>query len=291
MDLAHVPEAVSAYLDQIGRIPLLDARRERELAHRVRAGLDARRRLDTAGAGEREALCDLVEHGVRAREEMISANLRLVVAQARRLPRGPVPFLDLVQEGNVGLMAAVDRFDPELGFRFSTYAHDWIAQAMWAALASDRLIRLPAKAGARATHCRRVREELAVLTRREPGVDELAAATGFDPAQVELLLRAEQVTVPLDLVAHAAASHDDPGEPVERRDAAERVLHALGCLDPEERTVLELRFGIGSEPCTLAETARRTGSDVPGVRRLERRALDRLRRRPAMVQLQEAAGA
>ncbi|MDO9380663.1 MAG: sigma-70 family RNA polymerase sigma factor [Nocardioidaceae bacterium] len=289
MELSALPEAVAAYLDQIGRIPLLDAAAERDLAGRVRAGRDARRLLDVASAGERAALASTVADGVRAREHLISANLRLVVSQARHLPRGRVPFLDLVQEGNVGLMAAVDRFDPDLGFRFTTYAHDWIAQAMWAALASDRLIRLPTKLGARASHCRRAREELVEVTHREPAASEVARVTGFEPRQVELLLRAEHPTVPLELVVAPASSPEhDPSEPAHRRDTADRVVAALRHLEPDERRVIELRFGLVDEACTRSETAARTGVDVATVRRLERRALGRLRSRPGMVQLLDA---
>lgn len=292
-------DPVGAYLDRIGRIPRLTAAQELELGGAVAAGARARVRLSSSETceGDRARSLGEVRDGEAARTTMISANLRLVVAQARRFSHASVPFLDLIQEGNVGLVHAVDRFDASLGFRFSTYATDWIAQAIGQALASDRLIRLPPKVNRRLLECRRARDLLHDELGRTPSTREIAAAVELDELLVRRLLRADSPTFSLDQpdVLDRFEQPDDTGdEPVvqaQRGAVAEVLDDAVAQLCDAERRVLGLRFGLGCRRHTRKEVAEALGIAVPQVRAIERLALQHMRCRPAVIRLRDDVSA
>jgi RNA polymerase primary sigma factor len=261
---------VEAYLQEIGRLPLLSAREERELARALRAG-DA-----------------------QARARLIASNLRLVVSVARPFMRRGLTMQDLVAEGNVGLIRAADKFDPEAGYRFSTYATWWILQSIRLALRSQvRLVRIPNHMLDRLALRLRTRTRLMESLGREPTEAELALALGLvGPARRRLLDSVETAgrrvaslsTAPsdedtasiADLVADPALGV--PGEALDAYEETRRLLTLVGLLDERRRQVLLLRFGMtGDEPQTLDAIGGRLGLTRERVRQLEQQSLEWLR--------------
>jgi RNA polymerase sigma factor (sigma-70 family) len=193
-----------AFLRQVGAIALLSAQDEVDLARRMRAGAVAARELTEEGVARQRCvhLQELVDSGDAAREQMVQANLRLVVSVARRYRRSGVPMLDLVQEGTVGLIQAVDRFDPDRGCRFSTYAMWWIRQAINRGLAdAARQVRLPRSVQQQLSTCHARRQELMARLGREPSRQELAAACGLSVAETVALLQADPQPLSLDVTS------------------------------------------------------------------------------------------
>lgn len=294
MDSDQAPPAVAAYLTRIGRIRLLTAEQEGVLAELVAAGRRARTRIDgaeTLTAETRDGLEDQVAAGREARSAMVNANLRLVVAHAKRFADSTTPLLDIIQEGNVGLIRAVERFDPSLGFKFSTYASWWIRQAIAEALDQQRTIHLPPKAYRQLAECRRARDELNASLGRRPTTAEIAGAAGLDEILVRRLLRSELQPLSLDEpgVGPTARAVADPAEDtavlVGQAVTSQVVAEAVDLLPPLERTVVRMRYGIGQEVRSRTEVARRLGLGLTAVRRLERTALHRLRRRDRLHRL------
>ena len=244
----------------------------------------ARHRLLTAA--EEIELARLIERGDQAAKgRMIECNLRLVVANAKRYRGLGLPFLDLIQEGMLGLIRAVEKFDHRRGFKFSTYATWWIRQAIQRGVQQhSRTIRIPVHVGQELGRIRAAERRLVVELGRDPTLAELAEGVGMQTAQVEDVLGAERVSVSLqtpvgtegDTELGSLLPCEDPS-PLDHVAAGleERSVHdALGRLEPAARQVIELRFGIGGgEPLALREVARRTGLSAEGVRKLERRAL------------------
>jgi RNA polymerase primary sigma factor len=244
----------------------------------------SRHRLLTA-AQEIE-LARLIERGDQAaKSRMIECNLRLVVSNAKRYRGLGLPFLDLIQEGMLGLIRAVEKFDYRRGFKFSTYATWWIRQAMQRGLQQhSRTIRIPVHVGQELTKIRTAERKLAGELGRDPSLDEVAERVGMDAHQVEELRAAERVSVSLETPVGSDGDTElgsllpfDGPSPLEHVAAGleERsVRAALDRLEPGAREVIELRFGIGGgDPMPLREVARRTGLSAEGVRKLERRAL------------------
>jgi len=247
----------------------------------------SQRRLLTAD--EEIELAKRIERGDQeAKNRMIESNLRLVVANAKRYRGLGLPFLDLIQEGILGLIRAVEKFDYRRGFKFSTYATWWIRQAMQRGLQhQSRTIRIPIHIGQELTKVRAAERKLTNELGRDPTIQELAEQLGMDVSQVEELRNAERVPVSLetpvgsegDAELGSLLPSDDP-EPleevaVELEEAS--IRRALERLDPNAKKVIELRFGIGGrEPLTLREVAKIMGLSAEGVRKLERRALRRL---------------
>jgi RNA polymerase primary sigma factor len=288
------PDSLRLYLYEISRIPLLDAEGERRLAQLVERGLDARRRLDD-GADQmtfverRQAKRD-VDAGERARQDLITANLRLVVSIAKRFVRPTMPLADAIQSGNIGLMKAVERFDHSRGFKFSTYATWWIRQAISRAVADEsRNIRLPAHTVERIGRIRRAERDLTAELRREPTVAEVAARLGDHPDRVAELLELARDTTSLDQPAredsdltHAdrlvSETDTDPSDSIERDLLREAVRLAIADLPEREQAVMSMRFGLdGVEGATLEEVGRRFDITRERVRQIEVRTLARLR--------------
>ena len=219
---------------------------------------------------------------------MIESNLRLVVANAKRYRGLGLPFLDVIQEGILGLIRAVEKFDYRRGFKFSTYATWWIRQAMQRGLQQQsRTIRIPVHIGQELSKLRAAERKLATELGRDPTVEEIAARLSIEPRQVEELRSAERIPVSLEAPLGADGEADlgsllpfegpTPLDEIAVELEEESIRRALGRLDSLAREVIELRFGIGGgEPLPLREVAKRVGLSAEGVRKLERRALRRL---------------
>jgi RNA polymerase primary sigma factor len=282
------------YLDEIGRHRLLTADDEIELSQAYEAGLDAQRKLAGTDPDDpaRPDLEQVVERGERARRTMIESNLRLVVSIARRFSATGLPLADLVQEGNLGLLRAVEKFDWRKGVKFSTYATWWIKQAI-ARGAADRganPIRLPVHVDERVRRLRRAQARLMELLGREPSTGELASELALPVEVVGLLQAAGQAVTSLDtpigdddgavlqdlLADEQAVGPDELAVEAVGREALEQVLRAL----PErQRQVLTLRFGLDTgTPRTLEEVAAVIGVSRERARQIERGALTALRR-------------
>ncbi len=290
-------DSIGWYLSNIGRVPLLTAAEEIELAHHVQM----MKRLQELPADD---LTPRQKHqirmGTRARDRMMAANLRLVVSVAKKYQNQGLELLDLVQEGAIGLERAVDKFDPAMGYKFSTYAYWWIRQGMTRAIDnSARTIRLPIHVSEKLSKMRRVTRELSHRFGRQPNRLELAHAMGMQPEELEELIAQSAPCASLD--AHARGDDDrstlgeliaDPSSN-ESMDSMDRSLQKehlgtwLSQLNERERRIIELRFGLaGQEPLTLAEIGRKINVSRERVRQLEAKAILKLR---LMTNYQQAA--
>ena len=286
-----VEDPFSLYLADIGRHGLLDKAGEAELAQRIERGRAAAARLtgtEVPAAERRRLEADVVD-GRAAAERFAQANLRLVVSVARRYTASGVPLADLVQEGNLGLLRAVERFEWERGFKFSTYAAWWIRQAITRGIAeSARTIRLPVHLHDQIGRIRRARLDLEAVLGRPPTAVEVAAVTGDDPSEVTASLdwerdvrsleepvRAEADQVLGDVVADPRATTEDTAIAGLQAAVVDDLLRPL---DPRERRILRLRFGVDrGEPRTFPEVAAELGLSKERIRQLELRAFCKLR--------------
>jgi len=284
-------EALSIYLREVGRVPLLDPDEERRLAETIVAGRQAAAALETAAPEERAELERLVAAGEAARQQMAEANLRLVVSVARRYQHRGLPLADLIQEGNVGLLRAIDKFEPERGYKFSTYAYWWIRQAITRALGNDaRSIRLPIHVQEQLSAIYAANHRVEQALGRSARLSELAEAVGLSEERVEELLQAANHTLSLnaptdeeaetelgDLVPDPNAGNgEDVVEAWLRREAIEE---ALSTLTERQRIVLTLRYGLDSgTERTLAEVASMLSVSRERVRQIEATALQELHR-------------
>ncbi|WP_243740729.1 RNA polymerase sigma factor [Streptomyces sp. 8K308] len=281
------------YLREIGRIPLLTAADEVELARRIEAGLFAEERLESGVDLDDQLALDLdrlIVRGRLAKRQLIEANLRLVVSVAKRYIGRGLTMLDLVQEGNLGLIRAVEKFDYARGFKFSTYATWWIRQAMSRAIADQaRTIRVPVHVVELINRVIRAQRRILQERGREPRPEEVAVLLGLTPARVSEILRLAQDPVSLqapvgdeddvnlgDLIEDA-----DVPSPAESaaflllREQLEAVLSTLG---DRERRVVELRYGLlDGRPRTLEEIGRLFGVTRERIRQIEHKTLSKLR--------------
>ncbi|MBM5826826.1 MAG: RpoD/SigA family RNA polymerase sigma factor [Cyanobacteria bacterium M_surface_7_m2_040] len=281
-------DSIGWYLSTIGRVPLLTPAEEIELAHHVQAG----KRLQEIAVAERTPQQRRqIRMGQRARDRMMAANLRLVVSVAKKYQNQGLELLDLVQEGAIGLERAVDKFDPAMGYKFSTYAYWWIRQGMTRAIDnSARTIRLPIHISEKLSKMRRVSRELSHRLGRQPNRLELSHALDMTPEELEDLMTQSAPCASLD--AHARGEEDrstlgeliaDPNSS-EHFDSMDRHLQKehlggwLSQLNEREQQILKLRFGLeGSEPLTLAEIGRLINVSRERVRQLEAKAIMKLR--------------
>jgi RNA polymerase sigma factor (sigma-70 family) len=286
-------DLVRVYLNDIGKHPLLSKNDEARLAQAIEAGRNARAQ-PAAGTGvtatRRRAQLGLIRDGDQATETFVNANLRLVVSIAKKYQASELPLLDLVQEGNLGLMHAVEKFDWRKGFKFSTYATWWIRQAITRGIAnSGRTVRLPVHAGDLLTQVTKARGRLEGQLGRRPSVGELAVELDLGEQKVTEILRyvsePRSLSEPFgeageselgDLVEdHAAVSPFDAAAASLLRSEVAKMLVAL---DEREQGILRLRYGLdGGEPCTLDQVGRQFGLTRERIRQIEARAMSKLR--------------
>jgi RNA polymerase primary sigma factor len=277
-------------LREVGDIPLLTAEEETELGFRGQAGRTALEELHRTDLSPEEQgrLERLVAEGEAARRRFVESNQRLILSVARRYREHGIDLEDLVQEGNLGLLRAIERFEPERGLRFSTYAIWWIKQAIQRALDDRaRLIRLPTNAAAEAAKLWRMADRLAMEEGRDPDLTRAAEEAGLDPGRAVELARATLRPVSLQSIVSEgdaelgemiAGDLEGPDEAIERAAVDDIVREALGDLPDRQRHVLELRFGVSDgQPRTLAEVGDELGISRERARQLEANGLRRLR--------------
>jgi len=286
-------DSVHTYLKSIGRTSLLTAEQEVDLAKRIEAGLYAEHKLETeTGLAEddRRDLEDVAEDGRRAKAHMLEANLRLVVSVAKKYSDRGLSLLDVVQEGNLGLIRAVEKFDYTKGYKFSTYAMWWIRQAIQRGFAdSARTIRLPVHVLEMLSKLSRVERDMHQRLGREPTPEELAIELDRTPDQIEELLRTSRQPISLDStigedgetsIGDLIEDVDAPeaSELVDRQLLADQLRHALDALTPREATIMAMRFGLyDGNPHTLDEIGRALGLTRERIRQLEKQSLSKLR--------------
>ena len=286
-------DSVHTYLKSIGRTSLLTAEQEVDLAKRIEAGLFAEHKLDTATGLDEKFRRDLelvAEDGRRAKAHMLEANLRLVVSVAKKYSDRGLSLLDVVQEGNLGLIRAVEKFDYTKGYKFSTYAMWWIRQAIQRGFAdSARTIRLPVHVLEMLSKLSRVERDMHQRLGREPTPEELAVELDRTPDQIEELLRTSRQPISLDStigedgetsIGDLIEDVDAPeaSELVDRQLMASQLRSALACLSPREATIMSMRFGLyDGNPHTLDEIGRALGLTRERIRQLEKQSLSKLR--------------
>jgi RNA polymerase primary sigma factor len=285
-------EVLPLYLREIGRVPLLTASDEVRLAQAIERGHEASERLAASPIEdvEREELQDLVRQGNAAREALTDANLRLVVSVARRYSNRGVPLIDLIQEGNLGLLRAVEKFDWRRGFKFSTYATWWIRQAVSRAIADDaRTIRIPVHLYDVVNRMARLSAQLHQELGREPTDEELGAVLQISAERVRELIQVLPAPISLDgfvgedqdtrlsdVVADDGATNLEWA--AEQRLLADQIHDTLLTLTPRERRVIERRFGLGDDSDeTLTAIGREIGVTRERIRQIESTALRKLR--------------
>jgi len=296
MDRELIGDSLGIYLREIGRAQLLTAEEEVALAQAIERGQEAEQRLqsDDISPEELDDLKKAVEEGKAARHKLIEHNLRLVVSIARRYVGHGMPLADLIEEGNLGLMRAAEKFDWRRGFRFSTYATWWIRQAVTRGLAEGgRTIRLPVHVGEALTKIGRETQRLSLELGREPTNQELAEATGLSPERIDEYKNASRL--PLSLEAPLGEDGEtNLGEVLEDTEAAnpehiadhtmlgEDIKRALERLNERQRAIIIMRYGLyGGQPMTLEAAGRKLGVTRERARQIEQEALNRLRQSDA----------
>lgn len=284
-------DTVGLYLKEMARVPLLNTEEEVNLAMRLEAGRSAEKKLRKAPDHKRTAEWKfLVQDGINAREHLIKANTRLVVSIAKKYMSRGVPFLDLIQEGNLGLMKAVEKFDYRRGYRFSTYATWWIRQTITRAIADQgRTIRVPVHMSDRIRKLYRVARDLEQEHGRKPTVEEIAVAMDCEPRKIQWMLKVSWQPLSLE---HPVGEDEDselgnfiendtaptPSESAYSKMLKEKIEELLNTLTPREARILRLRFGLqNGRSYTLEEVGQKFGLTRERIRQIEGRALRRLR--------------
>ncbi|MDY6878020.1 MAG: sigma-70 family RNA polymerase sigma factor [Chloroflexota bacterium] len=291
-DTIAIDDTIGLYLKEVGRVPLLTAEEEVMLAKRMEAGLIAQGELNHDGLNpeERGEMENVVQDGLAAREHLIRANSRLVISVAKKYIGRGVPFLDLIQEGNIGLIRAANKFNYKLGNKFSTYATWWIRQAVTRAIADQsRTIRVPVHMGDQINKLLRTSHHLTQELGREPTTEELATELEIPTRKAEEMLRVARRPLSLEMPT------DDEGESelgdfIEDEDISapdeevtfsmlrELLRSILQDLPPREVRILQLRYGlVDGETYTLEEVGKKLGVTRERVRQIEAQALSRLR--------------
>jgi RNA polymerase primary sigma factor len=293
-DLANIDtdDTIGLYLKEVSRVPLLSAIEEVELAQRIESGRMAREELARGNVNQRRRLelRHLIEDGWSAREHLITANSRLVISVAKKYMGRGVPFLDLIQEGNIGLIRATKKFEYRRGHKFSTYATWWIRQAVTRAIADQgRTIRVPVHMGDQINKLLRVQHQLTQKLGRKPTTDELADHLEVPPKKVENMIQVARRPLSLELPTD---DEEDSmlGDFIEDEEAPppddtatynllkEHLVNVLDSLPPREVRILQLRYGLlDGQSYTLEEVGRKMGVTRERVRQIEAQALSRLR--------------
>src|SRR6516164_3474809 len=286
-------DPVKDYLKQIGKVPLLSAEQEVELAKRIEAGLFAEEKLAEAGSLSTDARIDLewiAEDGTRAKNHLLEANLRLVVSLAKRYTGRGMLFLDLIQEGNLGLIRAVEKFDYTKGYKFSTYATWWIRQAITRAMADQaRTIRIPVHMVEVINKLARVQRQMLQDLGREPTPEEVAAELDMTPEKVIEVQKYGREPISLhtplgedgdsefgDLIEDSEAIQ--PGEAVSFTLLQEQLRSVLDTLSEREAGVVSMRFGLADgQPKTLDEIGKVYGVTRERIRQIESKTMSKLR--------------
>ena len=285
-------DSVRLYLSEIGQVPLLTADEEKDLGKKIKAGLVAQAKLNTSDGdlsfAERRKLQRTAKDGEKAKDHMVRANLRLVVSVARRYDRKELQLADLIQEGNIGLMHAADKYDYEKGFKFSTYATWWIRQSMTRALADQgRNIRIPGHMMEVVNRVQRAERDLTAELGRMPTPEEVALRSSLT---VEKLLDIMQLAIPTtsldapvgyntdDLTVGDTIADTDENDPIsstERSQLREAVERTLKDLPEREQEIVAMRFGIGQfdRIYTLEEVAEKMKVTRERVRQIEQKTL------------------
>lgn len=297
-------DVVGLYLKEAGRVPLLTAEEEVSLAKRMEAAELAKEQLEEYGddlsMDDAYTLREVVADGEAAQEHLIRANARLVISVAKKYIGRGVPFLDLIQEGNIGLIRATNKFEYRRGHKFSTYATWWIRQAVSRAVADQgRTIRVPVHMGDQLNRMRRVQLNLIQELGREPSIDELAVGMETTPDKIENLLEIARHPVSLETPIDEEGDStfgdfvEDVNSPAPTEEVATHLLHeqlqtALNRLPPREAQILKLRYGLeDGRVYTLEEVGQTIGVTRERVRQLEAQALNRLRQSSAHVILRD----
>jgi len=293
-DLSHIDadDSVGLYLKEVGRVPLLTAPEEVSLAKRIERGRKARENLArrSVTTRRRRELQMLIEDGWAAREHLITANSRLVISVAKKYMGRGVPFLDLIQEGNIGLIRAAKKFDYKRGHKFSTYATWWIRQAVTRAIADQgRTIRVPVHMGDQINRLLRTSHQLTQRLGRDPSTEELAEALMVSPKKVENMIQVARRPISLEtptdeeedsVLADFIEDQDSPApaDTVTKNLLREQLRDVLHTLPPREVRILQLRYGLhDGQSYTLEEVGRKMGVTRERVRQIEAQALSRLR--------------
>ncbi|MBR3164509.1 RNA polymerase sigma factor RpoD [Candidatus Saccharibacteria bacterium] len=276
-------DSVKLYLREIGKIPLLTAEEELELAKKIVDGTEKEKK--------------------RAKDKMAESNMRLVVSIAKRYSGRGLDFLDLIQEGNTGLLRAVEKFDPEKGFKFSTYATWWIRQAITRAIADQaRTIRIPVHMVETINKVLRTQRRLTQELNREPSTEEIAKAMGMDVEKIEYVMKIKQDIASLDAsVGHDSEDEDSSlGDFIEDEDRVspedsaatqllkEQIASILSTLTDREQKIIKMRFGIGGgKSHTLEEVGAEFSVTRERIRQIEAKALAKLRKNKNTKKLHE----
>lgn len=284
---------LSLYLKEMAWVPLLTAAEEFVLAKQIETGCQAQTAIEEAceeNCHQAKSLRAQVEAGRRAREHLIKANTRLVVSIAAKYKGQSVPFLDLIQEGNLGLIKAVEKFDYRRGYKFSTYATWWIRQAVTRGLSDQgRTIRVPVHMSDRIRKLRRLAVELEQAWGRRPTSEELAEEMDEEPAKIAWMLRVSRHPLSIEQpvgeekdaeLGHFIEDEDAPPPPAaaEEQQLREKLDQALATLTPREARILRLRYGLqNGRSYTLAEIGKKFGLTRERIRQIEALALRKLR--------------
>ena len=286
-------DAVRMYLGEIGQVALLSADDEKRLGRAIRTMQEAKARSTEGSltATQRRELRIIMREGEEAFEHLITANLRLVVSIARKYDGRELQLLDLIQEGNIGLMRAAEKYDWEKGFKFSTYATWWIRQSMMRAMADQgRTIRVPSHVVEMLNRITKADRELNVELKREPTYAELAERTLIPAEKIEELKQISSVTISLDEPVSSdedsttwgdkfgGDTTDSPADVAQRRELVDAISLELDHLPDRDRRIIDKRFGISSgEPQTLDDVAKQEGVTRERIRQIEQNTLARLR--------------
>lgn len=276
-------DSVKLYLREIGKIPLLSSEEEYELAQKIINGTEKEKK--------------------RAKDKMAESNMRLVVSIAKRYSGRGLDFLDLIQEGNTGLLRAVEKFDPDKGFKFSTYATWWIRQAITRAIADQaRTIRIPVHMVETINKVLRTQRRLTQELNREPSTEEIAKAMGMEPEKIEYVMKIKQDIASLDASVGRDGDDDDSslGDFIEDEDRVspedsaatqllkEQIASILSTLSDREQKIIKMRFGIGGgKSHTLEEVGAEFSVTRERIRQIEAKALTKLRKNKDTKKLHE----
>ncbi len=298
-------DTIGLYLKEMSRVPLLKVQEELDIAHRIETGRSSKKELECFNsnfAPERKTeLQNLIEDGISAREHLIKANTRLVVSVAKRYMGRGVPFLDLIQEGNLGLMKAVEKYDYHRGFRFSTYATWWIRQTITRSIADQgRTIRVPVHMVDRIRQLYKISHEMEQVLGRVPTTQELADRLEVPAEKVDWMLQVSWLPLSLESPINEDEEDSELGQFVEdqltptpmestySKLLREKIEEVLDTLPPREARILRLRFGLeNGHNYTLEEVGEKFGLTRERIRQIESKALRRLRHPRRSRQLRE----